>query len=683
MIPELGNFALILALLLALIQGTLPLIGAARGIPSWIALARPVVQGQFVFIAIAFGCLAYSFVNNDFSVINVVSNSNSELPLHFRFAATWGSHEGSLLLWALLLAGWSIAVSVFSRQLPDDMVARVLGVLGLVSVGFLLFMLFTSNPFDRLLPAALEGSDLNPLLQDPGMVMHPPMLYMGYVGFSVAFAFAIAALLSGQLDAAWARWSRPWTTAAWIFLTIGIMIGSWWAYYELGWGGWWFWDPVENASFMPWLVGTALIHSLAVTEKRGSFKSWTVLLAIVTFSLSLLGTFLVRSGVLTSVHAFATDPARGIFILVFLVVVIGFSLTLFAWRAPKVGLGGGFQLVSRETMLLANNVLLLVAAGSVMLGTLYPLLIDALNLGKISVGPPYFEAVFVPLMAPAIFLVGLGPIARWKQANLPSLVVRLRWAFAVSLVSALIAPFFMSEWKPLVSFGLLLAFWIIASIFVNIKHRLQSSGQGGLFEKIAKQSRSYYGMHCAHFGIAVFIIGVALVNGYETEKDVRMEIGSHISVNDYTFRFNGTSDVIGPNYKAVRGEIEVLKNDKKVRDLHPEKRTYNASGMVMTEAAIDTGLFRDLYVALGEPLDDEAWVVRIYHKPFVDWIWFGCILMALGGALAISDRRYRLSVRKRRETSETTTEEKPASAAVDTSTSIDADTSIVPEGRKA
>ncbi|HBZ29732.1 MAG TPA: c-type cytochrome biogenesis protein CcmF, partial [Nitrosomonas nitrosa] len=581
------------------------------------------------------------------------------------------------------LAGWSIAVSVFSRQLPDDMVARVLGVLGLVSVGFLLFMLFTSNPFDRLLPAALEGSDLNPLLQDPGMVMHPPMLYMGYVGFSVAFAFAIAALLSGQLDAAWARWSRPWTTAAWIFLTIGIMIGSWWAYYELGWGGWWFWDPVENASFMPWLVGTALIHSLAVTEKRGSFKSWTVLLAIVTFSLSLLGTFLVRSGVLTSVHAFATDPARGIFILVFLVVVIGFSLTLFAWRAPKVGLGGDFQLVSRETMLLANNVLLLVAAGSVMLGTLYPLLIDALNLGKISVGPPYFEAVFVPLMAPAIFLIGLGPIARWKQANLPSLIVRLRWAFAVSLVSALIAPFFMSEWKPFVSFGLLLAFWIIASIFVNIKHRLQSSGQGGLFEKLAKQSRSYYGMHCAHFGIAVFIIGVALVNGYETEKDVRMEIGSHVSINDYIFRFNGTSDVIGPNYKAVRGEIEVLKNDKKVRDLYPEKRTYNASGMVMTEAAIDTGLFRDLYVALGEPLDNEAWVVRVYHKPFVDWIWFGCILMALGGALAISDRRYRLSVRKKRETSETI-EEKPASAAVDTSTtSIDANASIVPEGRKA
>ncbi|SDH40692.1 heme lyase CcmF/NrfE family subunit [Nitrosomonas sp. Nm132] len=650
MIPELGNFALILAMLLALIQGTLPIIGAARGIPSWIALARPAVQGQFVFIAISFGCLAYSFVSNDFSVHNVASHSNSELPLHFRFAATWGSHEGSLLLWVLLLAGWSVAVSVFSRQLPDDMVARVLGVLGLVSVGFLLFLLFTSNPFDRLLPAALDGNDLNPLLQDPGMVLHPPMLYMGYVGFSVAFAFAIAALLSGQLDAAWARWSRPWTTAAWVFLTTGIMIGSWWAYYELGWGGWWFWDAVENASFMPWLVGTALIHSLAVTEKRGSFKSWTVLLAIVAFSLSLLGTFLVRSGVLTSVHAFATDPARGIFILVYLVAIVGFSLILFAWRAPKVGLGGNFQLISRESMLLVNNVLLLVAAGSVMLGTLYPLLVDALGLGKISVGPPYFEAVFVPLMAPAIFLIGLGPIARWKQASLPSMVIRLRWAFGVSLISALIMPFFMSEWKPLVSFGLLLAFWIIASIFVNIKHRLQNSGEGGLLTKLSRQSRSYYGMHCAHLGIAVFVIGVTLVNGYETEKDVRMEIGNTVSISGYTFRFNGISNIPGPNYKAVQGDIDVLKDDKLIQKLYPEKRTYNASGMVMTEAAIDAGLFRDLYIALGEPLDNNAWVVRVYHKPFVDWIWLGCILMALGGILAVTDRRYRYGIRKKDKT---------------------------------
>ena len=475
MIPEIGQFALILALLLALTQGVLPIVGAARAIPAWIRVARPAAQGQFVFVAIAFGCLAWSFVNNDFSVLNVATNSNSQLPLHYRFAATWGSHEGSLLLWVLMLDVWTVAVTVFSRHLPEEMVARVLGVMGLVSVGFLLFMLLTSNPFERLFPAAADGRDLNPLLQDPGMVIHPPMLYMGYVGFSVAFAFAIAALLGGKLDATWARWSRPWTTLAWCFLTLGIMLGSWWAYYELGWGGWWFWDPVENASFMPWLVGTALIHSLAVTEKRGSFKSWTVLLAICAFSLSLLGTFLVRSGVLTSVHAFATDPKRGIFILAFLTLVIGGSLALFAWRAPRVGLGGKFELVSRESMLLANNVLLAVAAGSVLLGTLYPLFLDALNLGKISVGPPYFDAVFVPLMAPAVFLMGIGPLARWKEASLPELAVRLKWALGVSLITALLLPFVLGKWTPLIAFGLLLAAWIIATTVVTLKYRLSRS----------------------------------------------------------------------------------------------------------------------------------------------------------------------------------------------------------------
>jgi cytochrome c-type biogenesis protein CcmF len=627
----------------------LPIIGAARGIPSWIALARPVVQGQFVFIVIAFFCLAYSFVTSDFSVINVAQNSNSKLPLEYRFAATWGSHEGSLLLWTFMLASWSVAVSVFSRHLPNDMVARVLGVMGLVSVGFLLFMLFTSNPFDRMLPGAAEGSDLNPLLQDPGMVFHPPMLYMGYVGFSVAFAFAIAALLSGQLDATWARWSRPWTTIAWMFLTIGIMMGSWWAYYELGWGGWWFWDPVENASFMPWLVGTALIHSLAVTEKRGGFKSWTVLLAICAFSLSLLGTFLVRSGVLTSVHAFATDPKRGIFILAFLVIITGGSLLLFALRAPKIGLGGKFEVVSRESMLLANNLLLMVAAGSILLGTLYPLIMDSLDLGKLSVGAPYFQAVFVPLMTPAIFLIGLGPLARWKQASLPELAVRLRWAFGVSVITALVVPFFMGEWKPFVSFGLLMAFWVIASVVASLIHRLRSSGKEGLFAKLAAQSRSYYGMHAAHLGIAVFIIGVALVGGYETEKDVRMDIGDTVEVGGYTFRFNGVKKGPGPNYVADIGNVDVLRNGEKIRVLEPEKRVYNASGMAMTEAAIDTGIFRDLYVALGEPLENGAWIVRVYHKPFVDWIWFGCMLMAFGGGLAITDRRYRLSARKERE----------------------------------
>ncbi|QOJ21889.1 MAG: heme lyase CcmF/NrfE family subunit [Gammaproteobacteria bacterium] len=647
MIPEIGNFSLILALLLAIIQGTLPIIGAARGIPSWIALARPVVQGQFVFALIAFLCLAYSFVSSDFSVMNVAKNSNTELPFHYRLAATWGSHEGSLLLWVFMLAGWSVAVSVFSKQLPDDIVARVLGVLGLVAIGFYVFMLFTSNPFDRLLPAAPEGSDLNPLLQDAGMVMHPPMLYMGYVGFSIAFAFAIAALLSGKLDATWARWSRPWTIVAWVFLTCGIMLGSWWAYYELGWGGWWFWDPVENASFMPWLVGTALVHSLAVTEKRGSFKSWTVLLAICAFALSLLGTFLVRSGVLTSVHAFATDPSRGVFILAFLFIVISSSLVLFAWRAPKVGLGGKFDLLSRESMLLTNNILLLVAAASVLLGTLYPLIIDALGLGKLSVGPPYFEAVFVPVMTPAIFLIGVGPIARWKQMSLPALAVRLRWAFAVSVVSALVAPYFIGEWKPMTSFGLLLAFWIIVCVFVNLKHRISASTEGNVFTRLLKQSRSYYGMHCAHLGVAVFIIGVTLVNSYETEKDVRMEIGSKVTVGGYTFQFNGTRNDVGPNYKAVIGDIAVSKDDQFVRNMHPEKRTYNASGMAMTEAAIDTGFFRDLYVALGEPLSNGAWVVRAYHKPFVDWIWMGCLLMAFGGITSITDRRYRLKITKK------------------------------------
>src|SRR5918999_1478600 len=435
MIPEIGQFALILALMVGIVLAVLPQIGAARGIPQLVAVAKPAAQVQFLFVLIAFACLGYSFINNDFSVLNVATNSNSRLPLHYRLAATWGSHEGSLLLWTLMLALWTVAVSLFSRHLPEEMTARVLSVMGVISVGFLLFMLLTSNPFARLNPVPPDGRDLNPLLQDPAMVAHPPMLYMGYVGFSVAFAFAIAALLSGRLDAAWARWSRPWTTVAWMFLTCGIALGSWWAYYELGWGGWWSWDPVENASFMPWLVGTALIHSLAVTEKRGAFKSWTVLLAIFAFALSLLGTFLVRSGVLTSVHAFATDPKRGIFILVFLTIVIGGSLVLYASRAPRVGLGGAFSVISREAMLLTNNVLLVVACGSVMLGTLYPLFVDALGMGKLSVGPPYFNSVFVPLMVPAMFLMGVGPIARWKKASLPELAVRLRWAFLASVVT--------------------------------------------------------------------------------------------------------------------------------------------------------------------------------------------------------------------------------------------------------
>jgi len=645
MIPEIGQLALILALLIALVQASLPIIGAARRDRAWMGLARPAARGLFLFVALAFGCLAWSFVHNDFSVLNVATNSNSQLPLHYRFAATWGSHEGSMLLWMLMLSGWATAVSFASRHLPDEMVARVLGVMGFVSAGFLLFMLLTSNPFERLLPAAPDGRDLNPLLQDPGMVFHPPLLYMGYVGFSVAFAFAIAALLGGRLDATWARWSRPWTTAAWCFLTLGIMLGSWWAYYELGWGGWWFWDPVENASFMPWLVGTALIHSLAVTEKRGAFKSWTVLLAIFAFSLSLLGTFLVRSGVLTSVHAFATDPKRGVFILAFLAIVIGGSLALFAFRAPKVGLGGRIGMVSREAALLGNNVLLMAAMGSVLLGTLYPLFLDALGLGKISVGPPYFDSVFAPLMTPVVFLMGVGPLARWKEASLPELAVRLRWAAAVSVITAIVVPLIAGEWTWLKSFGYLLAFWIFAATAVSVWERI-GRGMGGVWARMRQQPRAYWGMVLAHVGVGVFIVGVTTVKGYEVERDVRMDIGDTVEVGGYTFKFQGARQTTGPNYRASRGTVEVRRDGRLVETLYPEKRIYNAQQMPMTEAAIDTGPFGDLYVSLGEPVANGAWSVRVYSKPFVTWVWGGCVLMALGGLLALLDRRYRRLARQ-------------------------------------
>ncbi|MEY2631485.1 MAG: hypothetical protein RIR00_139, partial [Pseudomonadota bacterium] len=491
-----------------------------------------------------------------------------------------------------------------------------------------------------------DGRDLNPLLQHPGMIAHPPMLYMGYVGFSVAFAFAIAALIGGNLDAAWARWTRPWTTAAWIFLTFGIGLGSWWAYNELGWGGWWFWDPVENASFMPWLVGTALIHSLAVTEKRGSFKNWTVMLAIGAFSLSLLGTFLVRSGVLTSVHAFATDPRRGIFILIFLATVIGTSLALFAWRAPKVGLGGRFELISRESLLLTNNVLLVVACGTVLLGTLYPLLLDALSLGKISVGPPYFNAVFVPLMAPAAFLIGVGPFARWKSASLPELARLLRWAFAVAVVIAIVLPLAYGSWSAMTSLGVLLAAWVCTSTLLNLLQRAQATrGQRGLVGALLAQPLSFLGMNLAHLGVAAFILGVTLVSSYQDERDVRLEPGQSVEVAGYRFTFKGVTQTRGPNYVALRGNVELAENGKVLMTLEPEKRNYAASGMPMTEAVIDSGLLRDVYVSLGEPIDRDkpegAWAVRVYYKPFVDWIWLGCLIMAFGGLLAILDRRYR------------------------------------------
>ena len=640
MIPELGHFALLLALAMAIAQSVLPLVGAQTGNSAWMSLARPSARGQFVFVAIAYACLTYSFINNDFSVLLAAQHSNSTLPLMYRITAVWGNHEGSILLWSLILSGWTLAVSIFSKQLDDRMLARVLGVMGLISCGFLLFTLLTSNPFLRLLPAAPDGQDLTPLLQDPGMVIHPPMLYMGYVGFVVAFAFAIAALLSGRLDAAWARWSRPWTTVAWCFLTFGIALGSFWAYYELGWGGWWFWDPVENASFMPWLVGTALMHSLSVTEKRGGFKMWTALLAIITFSLSLLGTFIVRSGVLSSVHAFATDPARGVFILAFLVLVIGGSLLLFAFRAPKVGTGGSFEMVSRESMLLANNVLLVVAAAAVLLGTLYPLVIDAMGMGKLSVGPPYFVAVFVPLMAPALFLMGVGPMTRWRQAGVVDLAKRLRWAFGVSAASAVIAPLLLGHWTPMIGFGLLLAAWIASTAVLNLVTRVREH-PASTRRALSAQPGSYYGMLLAHFGVAVFIVGVTMVSGFSTESDVRMEVGDTAAAGEYQVRMDGVGQVVGPNYVSARATLTVTRNGQLVSTLTPERRVYNVSRSPMSEVAIDRSVTRDLYVALGEPVSATAWSVRVHHKPFVNWIWFGCVLMSLGGVLAVLDRRYR------------------------------------------
>ena len=629
MIPELGQIALSLALVLALFQSGVSLYGAHRADPALMQYARPTAQGVAFVVAFAFGCLVYSFVSNDFSVLYVAQNSNSALPLHYRIAATWGGHEGSLLLWTLMLGVWMVAVTLFSSHLADEMVARVLGVMGLVSAGFLAFMLFTSNPFDRLLPAAADGRDLNPLLQDPGMVIHPPMLYMGYVGFSVAFSFAVAALLSGRLDAAWARWSRPWTTVAWSFLTMGIALGSGWAYYELGWGGWWFWDPVENASFMPWLVGTALIHSLAVTEKRGAFRSWTVLLAIAAFALSLLGTFLVRSGVLTSVHAFAVDPRRGIFVLGLFVVLIGGALVLYAWRTARIGLGGDFAPVSRESFLLANNVLLAAAAGTVFLGTLYPLALDALGVGKISVGPPYFEAVFVPLMAPALFLMAVGPLARWKRASLPELAVLLRWALLTSVLTGIALPFLLGRWSALVGLGLALAVFILLSCLISLR------------KNFSRSRASYFGMLLAHLGVAVFVVGVTLVKGYESEKDVRMQLGDKVELGGYVFALQEISRVNGPNYSAARAAIEITRDGKPVALLFPEKRVYSVQQMPMTEAAIDAGFTRDLYVSLGDAVEGNAWLVRVHYKPFIDWIWGGCLIMALGGFLAAADRRYR------------------------------------------
>ncbi len=607
-----------------------------------VEFTRNATVALFGLVLFAFVCLMIAFIKGDFSVLNVASNSNSLLPVQYRISATWGSHEGSMLLWVLMMSGWSAAVALFSKQLPDVMVTRVLVVLAVITSVFLAFTLLTSNPFERLIPAAQEGRDLNPLLQDPGMIFHPPLLYMGYVGMSVVFAFAIAALWGGKLDSTWARWSRPWTIAAWIFLTVGIALGSFWAYYELGWGGWWFWDPVENASFMPWLVATALIHSLAVTEKRGAFKAWTVLLAITAFSFSLLGTFLVRSGVITSVHAFATDPRRGVFILAFLVVIIGGSLTLYAFRAPKVNSGGRFGLLSRESFLLGNNVLLVVAAGTVALGTLYPLFTDAFG-KKISIGPPYFDLVFSVIMLPLVALMGIGPLARWKEDESQSVLRRMLVPGVAAVLAFVLCATLAPRFSAMACVSFAFAAWLLCGIVDGYRDRLRHAS--GLTSTAAKWKQipiAYHGMQIAHLGVVAFILGVTAVKSFEQEYDIALSVGQSKSVAGVDIKFLGVSDVPGPNYNAKVGKFSVSKEGVELRTLKPERRFYASNrAMPMTEAAIDRGLRRDIYVSLGDDLGGGSWTVRVHYKPLVNWIWLGCVIMALGGLLGALDPRYR------------------------------------------
>ncbi|MBU2934308.1 heme lyase CcmF/NrfE family subunit [Vibrio cyclitrophicus] len=642
MIAEIGHFAMILSLGLALLLSVLPLYGAARNNTLLMNSARPLSWGMFGFLAISFFILCYAFYTNDFTIQYVASNSNSQLPWYYRITAVWGAHEGSLLLWVLIQAGWTVAVATFSRGMPQESVARVLAIMGLITVGFLLFIIVTSNPFLRTLPFfPVDGRDLNPLLQDPGLIIHPPMLYMGYVGFSVAFSFAIASLMNGRLDTAWARWSRPWTIAAWLFLTVGIALGSWWAYYELGWGGWWFWDPVENASFMPWLAGTALMHSLAVTEKRGTFKAWTVLLAISAFSLSLLGTFLVRSGILVSVHAFASDPARGMFILGFLVFVIGGSLLLFAVKGASVRVRGNFDLVSRENALLGNNILLIAALVVVLVGTLLPLVHKQLGLGSVSIGAPFFDMLFFWLMIPFSFLLGIGPLIRWKRDNLSKLVKPMLVSGAFSLgLSALIVALLADRFSGTAFAGWVMAFWIIFMHGFELYER--ATHRHTFLKGLTKLPRSHWAMMCGHIGLAVTVIGIAMVQNYSIERDVRLAPGESYQLEEYDFLFTGVRDKDGPNYDGYIADFEITKEGKYINTLHAEKRFYTTAKSMMTEAAIDRGVTRDLYIAMGERLDDnKSWAVRIYYKPFVRWIWAGSLIMAIGGVIAISDRRYR------------------------------------------
>ena len=645
MVAEIGHFALILALCLAVIQSFVPLIGAHKRYSSWVQVAAPAALGQTLFITISFFCLTYAFLVDDFSVAYTARQSNTELPDMYKISAVWGGHEGSLLMWVWFLAIWTAAVALFSRTMPLIVRGRVIAVMGLISIGFLLFMLLTSNPFDRMFPAAVEGRSLNPLLQDIGLIIHPPMLYMGYVGFAVAFAFAIAAMIGGKLDSAWAKWSRPWTLIAWVFLTVGIALGSWWAYYELGWGGWWFWDPVENASFMPWLVGTALIHSLAATEKRGVFKAWTVLLAVFAFSLSLLGTFLVRSGVLTSVHAFANDPERGIFILIFLAIVVGGSLTLYAWRAPQIRSAVKINILSREGGLLINNILFVTIAASVLLGTLYPLAMDALGAGKISVGPPYFDALFIPLTIPVAMLLGVAALTRWKQDSVSRIGSKLLVPFVLSIVVGTALPFTLLEevkWGAVVAS--ILAVWITLTSLQGIVDRV--AGKQNKLQALRNTPRGFYGMTFAHMGVGVFVMGITITSLYSTEKDIRLVQGDSYDIGEYSFVLNSVESVKGPNYQATEGRFTAFYQGQEISQLRSQKRLYNAGGMPMTEAGIDAGLWRDLYVSLGEELDSNgAWSVRIYHKPFIRWIWLGALIMAIGGLFAAMDKRYRKAIK--------------------------------------
>ena len=643
MIAELGNYALALSLAIAVLLAIFPLWGAEKGNAQLMALARPMTYGLFIVLSVSFGALFYLFAVNDFSVQYVVNNSNTTLPIYYRLSAVWGSHEGSLLLWIWLLSLWSAAVALFSKRLPQEAAARVLGIMGIISIGFLLFVLFTSNPFARTFPDfPVDGKELNPLLQDVGLIFHPPLLYMGYVGFSVAFAFSIASLMTGKLDTAWARWSRPWTMAAWIFLTLGIVLGSWWAYYELGWGGWWFWDPVENASFMPWLAGTALLHSLAVTEKRGSFKAWTVLLAILAFSLCLLGTFLVRSGILVSVHAFASDPTRGLYVLAYLIVVIGGSLTLYAYKGSQIRSRDNAERYSRESLLLLNNILLMTALCVVLLGTLLPLVHKQLGLGSISIGAPFFDQMFLIIMTPFALLLGIGPLVKWRRDQFSAIRTPVVVSVIIMLIAGFALPYLLQD-KITVSAVLGTMMTVIIVLLSLYEMHQRAMHRDSFLQGITKLSRSHWGMVLAHLGVAMTVWGIAFSQNYSVERDVRMNVGDSVQIADYDFTFKGISDANGPNYIGGKAQIDITRHGKPEATLFAEKRLYTVSKMPMTEAAIDWGFTRDLYVALGEKLDNNAWALRLYYKPFIRWIWLGGLFMALGGLLCMFDRRYRFS----------------------------------------